>query len=236
MFKEGKFRNYIVMLALVSCSQPSVIAHTHKDNLPVKVAIIDSGYDPMVGPGLRLCLDGHYDYTKRSPEIGMDTNSNSHGTKIARIVAKYSGGNYCLIIYKVFNNLTGESSDIADAVHRAHINGARIINLSMNTWNKNGVNEQERINLLVAGEYGVRIFVAAGNDSANLDKECLAYPACYKGVKMTVVGSSKDIRYINKSNYGKIVDRKEAYCDEGMCGTSVSAAIATGKTIKEMSK
>lgn len=48
-----------------------------------------------------------------------------------------------------------------------------------------------------------KIYVAAGNDGFNLDKNCIVFPACYS-LPLNIVGSSN-----TQSNYGKIVTNWE---------------------------
>lgn len=185
-----------------------------------RVAVLDTGYD---GTSSKLCATGHYDFIMNREGIGNDANKDKHGTHVANaIIANAADADFCVVIYKVFG---GSKSNIPKAIERAVKNEIRILNLSF-TGEKRDSREVQA--LAKARIKGV-VFTASGNEGKDLDKKCDVYPACYKDLALRVVGS-----YNPKANHGKIVEHWEDWCFEGLCGTSLSTGIATGKYIKEM--
>lgn len=181
-----------------------------------RVALIDTGYNTQ--PMVNLCPDGHYDFVTNKEIIPSDTNG--HGTYMARIIAANAEKPFCIIVLKVFF-----ASDIEDSISKAILRAIKykvdIINMSLNGAKPL---KKEHNALRTALKSKIKIFVAAGNDGKNLDLDCSAYPACYKDLKLNVVGG-----FDSRSNTGSIITQFDEFCYEDICGTSVSTAIATGK-------
>lgn len=210
---------YLLLITIVILLASVAIADT------VKVAVIDSGYN---GPTTHLCETGHYDLVAQRPVVGRD--QYGHGGVVAKAIIEHAGdADYCLIILKVFGRKgTFSGSDtIAVAVRAAVDLGAKVLNLSLSGPSATTV---ERKAIEYAVNHKVVVFVSAGNDGINLDKDCKAYPACYKIPGVFVVGSDSDFGRPN-GNQGSIIDEREDWCYGGICGTSLSTGIATGKFV-----
>lgn len=186
----------------------------------IKIAVIDTG----LTPAIQTCPDGSYDFITDKPGVGIDTVG--HGTAMAKIIKNFAGKkDFCLISYKVFDGMNGNSIYIHRAIEMAIEDHVDIINMSL-TGPEYDKGEYFALKKAVAA--GIKIFIASGNDKKNLNKVCDTYPACYKGINFVVVGTS-DIG--TKANYGTVISQKEYFCSEHLCGTSISTAIATGKYI-----
>ena len=198
----------------------------------IKIAVIDTGFNvesvtrstPVV-----LCNKGHKSFTKD----GLRDN-NGHGTNIAHIIARTAKKNYCLVIIKFFNTgLDGNAfKSMIKALKYVNTLDVDIVNISAGG---DIANKRERhyINQLLNKK---AVFVAAGNESTNLDKTCNFFPACYHK-DLVVVGNAIKGKLHNTSNYGKIVDLYYNGVEvkaggKTMTGTSQSTAIATGKFVK----
>lgn len=225
MFKKEWLRNWIVIsLFFTGCVQASP-----KIKEPIAIAVIDSGLDLSTAKSVKLCGKG-YNFITLKEEIGYDYLG--HGSHIASTIADFAKSNYCLNIYKIFDDREGGSPvNIGGAIRLAIKDGAKVINLSLNGKSPSSF---ERTSIREATALGIKVFVAAGNNRFDLDKKCQAFPACYKASGATVVGSLYHKNSV--ANYGSIVKQKELYCYKGMCGTSVSTAIATGKYVKSLNK
>lgn len=223
MFKETGYRSGFkigVILAIIFyCLDAASVT---------RVAVIDSGYNKT--PDIQLCEDGHYDFLTKQPIIGYD--NIGHGTEIARIIANEANKDYCLVIYRVFAKGIKTGDAVPRAIRKAIADKISIINMS---YSGSELDVEEYREMWSAGEMGIKMFVAAGNNDQNLDDTCDIYPACYAIIRMTVVGSKNAYDDSNMSNVGKVIDQEEDYCYGMMCGTSVSAAIATGKYLRSLS-
>lgn len=208
MYFQGLF-----LSCLLGCLTPPV----------VRVAIIDAGYD---GLGVKTCQTGHYDVTKDLPSIGLDEAAfSNHGSVVGRIINSYTQ-NYCAVIIKIFDS-SGSPHRIAQGIYRAIQANVSVINLSVSSGSFYSMEEYNAFK--AADAAGIKVFLASSNDNRNLDKNCDLYPICYKGLKFVPVGSSS-----GKSNRGSFIKVKEDYCAQGLCGSSMSTAIATGKYINEI--
>ena len=81
------------------------------------------------------------------------------------------------MVYKIFSGPFTNDDLVASAIVKAVRRGARVINLSLGGPVKSYNVEKA---LRYAGKRGVRVFVAAGNESSNLNYTCSTYPACIK--------------------------------------------------------
>lgn len=168
-----------------------------------KIAIIDTGLDYTYAK--KICDSGHYDFVSKSRRLGPDYRG--HGTNIAAIlINEIQKKNYCLMIFRVIGkNTVVDVSTLTQAVYKAVKNGATIINLSF--AGEDGYDFIEEKALKYAISQGVKIYVAAGNEGANLDTLCNIYPACYGIEGMNVVGAlDKNGKPQKYSNKGKIVN------------------------------
>lgn len=203
----------------------------------LKVAVVDTGLD-ISDPRFKsvLCKEEHHDVTN----TGLNDN-NGHGTHVAGLIKKYArDSDYCLLIIKYYSD--GQSGPSAAfnsyyAFSYAVSKGADIVNFSSG----GPTFSADEYNSILKGNNTIFI-VAAGNDHKNLD-EVPYYPACYKLPNIYVVGNAFNKVPSPNSNYGSIIDFWENGQDvistlpggrEGkMSGTSMSAAIHTGKLIYE---
>lgn len=226
------------LCAFLTASLLSACSHA-----TTKVAIIDSGLN--VAPkNVKVCGSGSYDFTLDQEGVGVDVVG--HGTNIAKIVAEQAGkSDYCLVILKVFSFgpkpvsededkpaseesvVLGNSGDTTRAILMAAALGVDVIVMALDG---DGSDKTEHLSLQVAGIMGKKIFVAAGNESLNLDETCTRYPACYEKVEnMTVVGTFKED---TQADHGAIVTSLQPYCHGSFCGTSASTAYAAGRYVR----
>lgn len=188
-------------------------SNASEPNHVIRIAIIDDGYDiayarTINAEPLKICPTGSYDF---STGTNVVAHSGRHGTLVGSIIAqKLKALDYCAVVYKVFESNIADSkpSDIIRALVMALNEGFTAINMSY-VGGTGFILEEMLMKRLSAD--GVKMFVAAGNSSHNLDKECNAFPACYKGVNnMTVVEATKDDGSLCRvSNYGSFIRVKE---------------------------
>lgn len=193
----------------------------------LRVAVIDSGY---AGDTAHLCPRGNFDFTTGKAQVGADTIG--HGTTVVHAINTYAkGADYCILVYKVFGAKPFAPAT-AQAILYATAQNADIINLSME--GPGPVTNEARALFFFLSK-GKKVFAAAGNGNKNLDVKCDVYPACYRLKGMRVVGS-KPLAERPTGNTGAVVYQKEEFCFEGLCGTSLSTAIATGKYVQTKGK
>lgn len=219
---------------------PFFFGFTNNNKKITRVAIIDTGLN-VEDPRFKdhLC-----------PEVGEDftgeglTDIHGHGTHVAGLIKQYAGNvNYCLIILKYFSIKDSSSINTRqylsalDSLNKYHPD---VVNLSVT-----GPVSMPEERAIITNLSKTKFFVAAGNEGADLDLVCDAFPACYaKDLKnVTVVGNlnAKD------SNHGSVVGlwingtgvestypyTLDATGRHVLSGTSMSTAIATGKYIYE---
>lgn len=172
----------------------------------IKIAIIDSGYDAakQEGPPLKLCKSGHWDVITHSDTIAAPS---LHGTIVASVIATaLKDVDYCAMIFNVEqDNGKMDLLDLTDAFTKAHKAGAKAVNVSL-------VGPQhvylEKAVIEYVTRKGMTMFVAAGNDSKDLDTACTSYPACYKLPNVKIIGalSPDETQKATYSNYGSVVN------------------------------
>jgi thermitase len=145
---------------------------------------------------------------------GNNRDTHSHGTHVAGTIgAKQNNGigiagiasNVKIIGIKTVPNSSDETDiDVAESFIYAAKNGAKIINCSF------GKNKNEGKNLIpetlryIQDNYGVLVIAAAGNSSANIDKNP-TYPASHINDNLLIVASTTKTGSLSSfSNYGKI--------------------------------
>ncbi len=204
----------------------------------IKVAVLDTGLD-LKDPrfAAHLCKTGHkaFNGDKLDDTVG-------HGTHVAGIIQSYAGkADYCLVIFKVFEDghrhptLPNVISAITDAVRQ----GAKVVNMSFGGADY----DEEEQSALSAGKNTLFV-VSAGNDGQDLGAEFKFFPASYGLPNMQVVGAlGMDGRVLRTSNYGvpvkywelgEVVSTLPNGYQGLMAGTSMAAAVKTGKVIKEL--
>jgi subtilisin family serine protease len=206
---------------------------------PLRIAIVDTGLN-LNDPRFKdhLCYTGHKDFT----ETGLE-DTDGHGTFVAGLITKYAmEGNYCLLIYKYYEDKTPGYITLqreVKAFEEAVKNGAKIVNFSAG-----GEEFDEDEYLAVNDHPDVTFVVAAGNESKNIDtEEGHFYPASYHTVNTVIVGNVLETgsvapysNWSNKKMFWEVGDVNSTLPNnkEGrMRGTSFSAAVKTGKLIRE---
>lgn len=183
----------------------------------VTVAILDTGiaYENYrqgrqtryeLAPDLAgTCFVAGYDFVNDDSHANDDQ---GHGTHVAGTVAQTTNNNLgvaglahsaCLMPVKVLNSRgSGTYADIADGIHFAVKNGARVINLSLG-----GTTDAKVLGDAVASAYsqGATLVAAAGNQGSSN----ILYPAAYDDV--IAVGATRyDETLASYSSYGAGLD------------------------------
>lgn len=192
---------------------------------PLKVAILDTGFDERFTHQAKLCDNWEHDFTGKGIH-----DQHGHGTNIAGIITKNAPKDfdYCLSIYKYYTNGV-DASEVTvkrwnQALQKILDDGADIVNIS-----GGGVELQpDEIKLIKQMlDKNMIVVVAAGNEYSNLNKHKY-YPAS-SDKRLIVVGSNDVI----SANYGDIVDvtvsgKNQEGFDITMTGTSQATAVVTG--------
>jgi hypothetical protein len=214
-------------------------------NKNIIVALIDSGFNfNYLTKNAKLCRFGHKDfsgvdiYHKNPSTIDMVPTDApiGHGTHMEGIIEQYNEDfdNYCIVIIKFLDTKIDNDGAYSstEAIKYATKIGADYINFS-GGGTLFSLNEQIAVKKYL--DKGGIFIAAAGNEGANLI-DMPFYPAM-DDPRVIVVGnlSSSGTRY-RSSNYGNRVDMWEMGVSlysygKYMTGTSVSAAIATGKIL-----
>ena len=171
-FYEGGFDHgdYVDQAALERIG--AVAAHQFATGSGVLVAIVDTGIDldhPDLGQHI---YPAGYDFIDRdtSPEDlpnGVDDNRNGdideatgHGTHVAGIVAAVAPGAMILPLRVLNSDGTGTVYNVAQAIFKAHKEGAQVINLSLGL---NGDSQIIERAIGVAYDGGAVLVASAGN-------------------------------------------------------------------------
>lgn len=201
-----------------------------------KIAIIDTGFNITSTSKLKLCTAGHKDFTASNNAFKDNI---GHGTHIGNIIGNFvNKNNYCAIVIKYINNLNDK--DGMETTIKALTYLKSVDNLIAINYSSNGADYsfQEENALLRLNYNDVKIFVAAGNHSTDLDKNCNAFPTCYHIKNVVSVGNLENVwKRSPSSNYGKIVTDWEIGTNivaetaekiyTSMTGTSQATGIAT---------
>jgi subtilisin family serine protease len=214
----------------------------------VTVAVIDTGIDKSSSG--KLCRYGHKSFASKHGDPLVD--KVGHGTHVAGLIEKHAGdGDYCLVSIQFCNDKITQTQNLFNLKRALQY----AINLRVDYINISGggydPDPKERLLMLEALNNGIKVVVAAGNESINLTYWCNYYPACYDD-RIIVVGNLTSDRVPSQlsflvrsptSNYGKVVRRWEvgtrvfSNLPSGrhgyLSGTSQATAVATGKIIKE---
>ncbi len=198
-----------------------------------KIAIIDTGMSPVPFDMsfFKLCTDGHHDFTIDKAEVGAD--KIGHGSYVTSIINRRANTkNICFLIYKVIPSR--DVNTIAKAIYKAYRQGAEVINISL------GANYTtpylEKVVKFVTTR-GIKLFVSAGNENANLNEKCVLYPQCIKGVNsnMRLVGALDTYgEPASYSNYGLKIHVWKWGDIRRSRGTSFSAPRALGDYVRSL--
>lgn len=171
----------------------------------IKIAVIDTGYDVNMAkangyPPLKLCKEGHYDFTRGTSEVG---NSYPHGTMTASLIAAtLQYVDYCAIVYTVFTpELHLIRDSITTSLKLAYQNEVDYVNISI-TGLEPDPDEEKAVKDLYYD--GIMVFAAAGNEGRDLGGRCNSYLTCYaNGHYVHSVGAlGKGGKLLRTSNYG----------------------------------
>lgn len=174
-------------------------------NPSVVVGVIDTGIDTN-----HQSLSGNFvsgwDFVNNNDSVFDNTDKNnneSHGTKIAGIISasgKINGAseNSLIMPLKVFENGSGYTSDIIEAIEYAHKNDVKIINCSFGSTSYNPILKD------VMEEYSDMLFVcAAGNSGSDM----AVYPAAFDLPNIISVASHDNTgKLAGSSNFGSYID------------------------------
>lgn len=217
---------------------------------PIKVAVIDTGSNSL--HKLPLCKTGHVDFTRSAPKYYTSKeiyegeyvdfkDRKGHGTNISHLLHKQTNkANYCQVIIKYYDDSSKTHTllNTVKAIRHSIKEKVHIINYSSGGTQSANIEKMAIRDALINN---IIVVASAGNNGADLDKECSSFPVCYYH-DIIVVGSGFDAnKKASYSNYGKIVDiwingsHQEAN-GVTMSGTSQSTAIATGRLIKTLDK
>ena len=211
-------------------------------NAKVKIAVFDTGFNFNFFNKVKLCEDGHRDFTGEG-----FADQNGHGTNIVGLIKQQipDDADYCVLIYKVAKS--GYAGPIPDssyvlAYQSALAEKVNIINYS-SAGNYNTKEERKIVKHLL--NKGVKIVAAAGNNDEYgkvetlSESKCNVFPACYDNRIVTVGNGFNPAAPSLTSNKGPYVKAWEygnnvkAFGVRGS-GTSQAAAIHTGKLVKKM--
>lgn len=200
-----------------------------------KIAVVDSGFNTLeyFSDDIPICAKGHYNFITKRNDLGYDTLG--HGTIVTKLINDQitDKKKICYMVYKIFSGPFTNDDLVASAIVKAVRRGARVINLSLGGPVKSYNVEKA---LRYAGKRGVRVFVAAGNESSNLNYTCSTYPACIKMKHVKTVGA---VDYKTNgpafySNYGVRHDLWEDGAFGSMNGTSFATPRALGRYVESV--
>jgi subtilisin family serine protease len=204
---------------------------------PIRVAVVDTGLD-LDDPRFTnvLCEHGHQDFTGTGIK-----DTDGHGTHVAGIIKQYAqNANYCLMILK-FWTPGNKPEHMTAALEWAIAVKADIVNISAG-----GVNGNAKEERLLYGAPRTLFVAAAGNAGLDIGQHPF-YPAAYPFPHVVAVGAlTRKGERARFSNYGERVKTWElgelvgSYLPRGrvgqMSGTSMAAAVHTGKIVYEVSR
>jgi hypothetical protein len=193
------------------------------------VAILDTGLNLNWHQATHLCKTGHRNFTNEgSPLDPTDKNEYRHGSNITALIEREAkDAKYCIVIVKVISSTSTVIDYLQGLLYTLKMN-PDFINISLNGEYPNQV---EKLLIKMLLNNGVKIIVAAGNDSRDLTKKCKAFPACLDS-RLVVVGNRDNL----DSNLGGPIDVLENGVNQlgagvSLSGTSQATAIHTGKLI-----
>lgn len=198
---------------------------------PVTVAVIDTGVN--AAPVLAGSVDWERSRSLVSGEDLADTDG--HGTTMATLIHR-AAPDARIIAIKALDARGGTSDrDLASAIAHATSSGAEVISLSVAGAQPLPAS---RTAIAEAGEAGVLVVVAAGNDGADIDDHP-SYPAAYRLDNLVAVGATDPAgKLLPSSNYGSTVITRAPATGVETCsgsgvevatsGTSAAAALTSG--------
>lgn len=238
MSKKNRLPLLILVLVLVSTALVLVAADnsdiTSKKEL-YRIAIIDSGFTPgIVGDThKKLCKDGHYDFSENKRQVGIDLYP--HGSMVAGIINMTAkSDNICFVIIKIDENFLTFEDSFTKALLKAEEANVQAVNISLIFPHFN--HKAEKV-LKRMTKNDVKFFIAAGNDSTNLNLLCQRYPQCTRtnSNNVFIVGATDVMGTpAHYTNYGSIVTVWENGSFMGALGTSFAAPRALGRYVDSL--
>lgn len=192
---------------------------------------------PRFSTNLKLCKDGAVDFT--DTDIYDESQNYYHGTNIAGIISNgLKNIDYCVYILKIYS--TKHEVDRFNHLKAFRYAISKKVDLINYSSSGVGYNVMEAYLVRIMRIKNIKFVCAAGNDSLNLDKGCIAYPGCYNGV-ISVGNLNKNKTIARTSNYGKIVTAWQVgdhICANNVClsGTSQATAVQTVVEAIKLSK
>lgn len=189
----------------------------------VKVAILDTGIDTSKELFKDRLMDLGINVSSSGEENSI-LDDNGHGTEMATIICENSNSNVKLMPIKVANS-SGKATILNTyiGIQKAIENGAKVINISMNTV----VSASSQILTDIineASDKGIIVVTSAGNNGADVKN----YTPSNIEKAVVVSAIEDDNSFAEYSNFGETVD----YCAYGKyndkTGTSYAAATVTG--------
>lgn len=232
-------------------------AETNNIRPKVVVAVIDTGLDSSLMHKPWICKDGNKDFTGTSLK-----DNHGHGTHIAGLVEQYaknkilgkstlkeldveSSVDFCIMILKFYD--PASKLDFIDTSNQA-LEWALLQKVDVINYSGGGVSFSRKEHDIVQRiiKAGIKIVAAAGNERSNIDVNKF-YPAMHDPKNIIIVGnlvSAHSRAIATSSNYGKsvnawevgtnVISRSPGGTVNLMSGTSQSAAIKSGKIVREM--
>lgn len=162
----------------------------------VRIGIVDTGLSTNTAFKIPLCKTGHMDFTKIPTQAEIGPDMNGHGTHVAGIAHQRASGIvlsktdsnstldkkikklsniaenhtfYCFVIYRVYDNSMSILAYVSFLNYiDTHKDAVDIINISISGPEK--IKTEDRI-IKSLSDSGVKIVVAAGNDSMELKRD-----------------------------------------------------------------
>ncbi len=197
---------------------------TTTGNPSVRIAVVDSGVDPLTPDLSGRLLSNGYDFVNFDSDPRDD---NGHGTAVAGTaaasgnngqgVAGIAWGVSVLPVKVMDSNGMGSYSAIASGINYAATNGAKVINLSLGGTNHSRVLE-DAVNF--AWSKGAVVIAAAGNNGTTNT----VYPAAYSNcMAISAINSSDSITsWSSRGSYVDLCAPGENIATTGLNGTYVS--------------
>jgi len=175
---------------------------THKGDLAIKVAIVDTGVDYNHQDIAAHYVVGGYDWVNNDPDPWDD---NGHGTHCAGIAGAVIDNGFGVVgvaqvsiwTEKVLGKSgSGSFSSVAKGIIHASDSGVKVISMSLG----GGYSKTLADACKYAWNHGVLLVAAAGNNNRNIDVNP-SYPASFETVIAVAATDSNDQK-ASYSNYG----------------------------------
>lgn len=214
------------ILLLSGVSIPSAAARQFK------VVIIDSGFMPHKKQKTKLCKDGHYDALE--DKKALTPTQDKHGTDVAESFSGRVEVDACVIVVKAIERGKTKGTQMVKALKYVSTLKADAVNMSV--YPTLGLFELKRLAEKITQT--MPIFMAAGNESANLDETCYVFPACFRLPNIFTIGAWNPTRtppIEEYSNTGSIIHAYfPGYAPSGSMGTSFASPQAMADYINNL--